>query len=301
MTEQGLPFVSIIIPVYNDSERLKVCLEALENQDYPDDLYEVIVVDNASKEPVEPVTDQFARARRVYEGKPGPDGARNAGVREAKGDYYAFVDSDCIPYPDWLAKGADWLMKNPDAGLIGGRVDVFPKDPKDQTLVELYESVYAFPTKLNIESHHFMPTCNMFTSKRIFEAVGPFNDQLKTAGDEEWGQRVYAHNYPLIYADDVAIKHPARHTFQDIFKKIRRIAFGYTDQITKESGKHALLLWKYWRRLFILPTPYELRELRDSDLNLTNKLKVLYVVLVSRTYRAYQMILTLFPQRDHLW
>jgi glycosyltransferase involved in cell wall biosynthesis len=46
-------FISVIIPVFNDAEPLKTCLEALENQTYPKDLYEVIVIDNASDENIE--------------------------------------------------------------------------------------------------------------------------------------------------------------------------------------------------------------------------------------------------------
>ena len=45
-------FVSVIIPVYNDSNRLKLCLQALEKQTYPSERYEVIVVDNNSTEDI---------------------------------------------------------------------------------------------------------------------------------------------------------------------------------------------------------------------------------------------------------
>jgi cellulose synthase/poly-beta-1,6-N-acetylglucosamine synthase-like glycosyltransferase len=46
MNDLTKPFVSVIIPVYNNLERLKTCLEALEEQTYPRNLYEVIVVNN---------------------------------------------------------------------------------------------------------------------------------------------------------------------------------------------------------------------------------------------------------------
>jgi len=48
LTTEILPFVSVIIPVYNDNSRLQTCLDALGHQTYPSDRLEVIVVDNGS-------------------------------------------------------------------------------------------------------------------------------------------------------------------------------------------------------------------------------------------------------------
>ncbi len=50
------PFVSIIIPVFNDAKRLQTCLAALESQTYPSSCYEIVVVDNGSDDDIEEVT-----------------------------------------------------------------------------------------------------------------------------------------------------------------------------------------------------------------------------------------------------
>ncbi len=296
-----LPFVSIIIPVYNDSDRLKICLEALENQNYPDNLYEIIVIDNASKEPVKPITDLYERVILIHEAQPGPDVARNTGLKVAKGKYFAFTDSDCIPYSDWLSKGIQKLLEHPEAGLVGGRVDVFPQDEKSLTWVEYYESVFAFPTKLNITAHHFMPTCNMFTTRAVFDKVGVFDPDLKTPGDEEWGQRVHSHDLPLIYDEATAIRHPARRTYAQLQKKIKRITYRFVGLLRDRSERSVYLNSRFLRRLFILPVPYEWKKILGSDLNLINKFKVTMVVIMTRTYRAYTMIRATFTPLERLW
>ena len=79
-------FVSVIIPVYNDAERLKKCLLALEKQTYPQAQYEVIVVDNASEENIKDVVSQFPQARLTFENSPGSYAARNQGISIAKGE-----------------------------------------------------------------------------------------------------------------------------------------------------------------------------------------------------------------------
>lgn len=301
MSMDKSPFVSVIIPVYNDSDRLKLCLEALEKQDYPGNRFEIIVIDNASKEPVKPVTDQFERVILLHESQPGPDVARNTGLASAKGEILAFTDSDCIPYPDWLTRGVNKLLENPDAGLVGGRVDVFPQDENHLTWAEYYELAFAFPTKDNINSHHFMPTCNMFTTRKVFDQVGLFDPDLKTPGDEEWGQRVYSHNLPLIYDETVAIRHPARRSLKAISKKTKRITYRFVGLLRERSTGSIYTNPRFLRRLFILPVPYEWKRISRSKLSFTNKLKVVVVVTWVRTIRAYEMVKASFMPQERLW
>jgi len=102
MSKTSTPFVSVIIPVYNDPERLKTCLQALEEQTYPQSSYEVIVVDNGSDESIEPIVTEFNQAKAGYEPHPGSYAARNKGLSLARGEVIAFTDADCIPALDWI-------------------------------------------------------------------------------------------------------------------------------------------------------------------------------------------------------
>jgi glycosyltransferase involved in cell wall biosynthesis len=74
----GLPFVSVVVPVWNDAARLSRCLDALEAQTYPAHLYEVVVVDNGSADALASAVAQRARCRVVVETRPGSYAARNA-------------------------------------------------------------------------------------------------------------------------------------------------------------------------------------------------------------------------------
>src|ERR1041384_5139232 len=94
-------FVSVIVPVWNDAERLGHCLHALEKQTYPAESYEVIVVDNGSTDSVACLVAAYGRARLVSEQRPGSYAARNTGLNLARGQVIAFTDADCLPAPDW--------------------------------------------------------------------------------------------------------------------------------------------------------------------------------------------------------
>src|SRR5262245_46024865 len=100
-----LPFVSVIIPVYNNPDGLRRCLHALEAQTYPKSRYEIIVVDNGSDTPPADMVRAFDRVTLLEEAVPSSYAARNRGLAQARGEVIAFTDSDCIPAPDWLAHG----------------------------------------------------------------------------------------------------------------------------------------------------------------------------------------------------
>ncbi len=236
------PFVSIIMPVYNDGERLRLCLAALEKQTYPADRFEVIVIDNGSKQSPEAIVKEFPHAKFFLETRPGSYCARNKGLQEAQGDMLAFTDADCVPKPTWLENGIEAFQREPNAGLVAGRIDVFFRDPKKPSFVEVYESVRAFPQKSYIDDHHYGATANMITSRANMNQIGPFNDALKSSGDKDWGNRVYKSGMKLIYADDAIVEHPARYSWSELYKKIARIAAGHWQMDGKPRYTFAKML-----------------------------------------------------------
>ena len=226
MDNMSTPFVSVIIPVYNDSERLKTCLQVLEDQTYPKEAYEVIVVDNGSDESIAPIVAEFSQAKASFEPHSGSYAARNKGLSLARGEVIAFTDADCIPAPDWIEKGVHHLLNMPEPGIVGGKVELFFQDPDHPTAVELYNNMTDFDMKMYIEKANFTATANLFTFNRVFEQVGYFDRSLKSGGDLEWGQRAAALGYKLLYADDVRIAHPARYSLAQLLAKERRVAKG---------------------------------------------------------------------------
>lgn len=229
-------FVSAIIPVYNDSERLKFCLQALENQTYSKDCYEVIVVDNASEEDLKSVVSQFSQAKYAYEEQPGSYVARNQGISVAKGEIIAFTDADCIPDSDWIEKGVASLVNNPECGLVGGKIELFFKNPEKPTSVELFERIELnFSQKAKLEKYQFAMTANLFTFKSVIDKIGNFDSNLKSGGDRQWGQRVFTAGYKQVYADDARVAHPARHTFPELRKRLTRLVGGGFDRLMSNN------------------------------------------------------------------
>ena len=90
------PCLSIIVPVYNASAFISICIESILRQSYRD--YEMIIVDDGSKDDSGEICDEFAkkdiRIRVIHNNNGGVSSARNTGIEQAKGKYLLFVDAD---------------------------------------------------------------------------------------------------------------------------------------------------------------------------------------------------------------
>ncbi|NJL49313.1 MAG: glycosyltransferase [Leptolyngbyaceae cyanobacterium SM2_5_2] len=292
------PFVSVIIPVYNDSVRLRLCLEALAQQTYGANHYEVIVVDNGSdiEQKTEALVAEFSPVVYAQESAPGSYAARNKGIALAKGEFLAFTDSDCIPDQNWLEKGVKHLIDNPDCGMVAGRIDVFNKNPDQPTPVELYEQVvFGFPQERILRDYQSAVTANILTRKSVIDNVGSFKANLKSGGDGEWSRRVHAAGYGQLYAEDALVNHPARSTIDEVSNRVARYAGGWYDRFIRYESSW----WVRNRRLarFVVSdlvthtvdiTKKVIRDPRLGDAE--TRFKVLSIVFRMQCLSAYEKV-----------
>lgn len=259
-------FVSVIIPVYNDTSRLRLCLQALAQQTYPKDKYEIVVIDNGSTDDVKKVTDLFPKVVLTYEGKPGSYAARNKGLEIAKGAVLAFTDSDCIPASDWLEKGVQHFLATPNCGIAAGKIEFFFQQPSQPNAVELYDSVELLQQKEYVRQQ-WGATANLFTAPVVLDRVGPFNAELKSGGDLEWGKRVAAHGYAVVYSPDSVVSHPARSSFKDIRKKMLRRLGGIYTMAGLNKGDGHTVRSQLSQKIFVKFRPPIRSAIRKSFLN----------------------------------
>lgn len=97
--------LSIIIPVYNVEKYVEKCIRSCETQDIPSSEYELICINDGSKDNslaiIEELAREFSNITVISQPNGGLSSARNTGMKHAKGDYYFFLDSD-----DWIAKNS---------------------------------------------------------------------------------------------------------------------------------------------------------------------------------------------------
>lgn len=285
------PFVSIIVPVFNDAARLGTCLAAIEKQTYPGDAYEVIVVDNGSDESPEPVVAAYGRAKFLVENKVGSYAARNTGLRHASGHFLAFTDADCIPSPQWLAKGMARIQQLDPYGLVAGHIHIFYKNPDHPKWVELYDAVTGLDQQKNVAVDS-CNTANIFTHRSAFDRVGPFDEKALSMCDLEWARRVAAAGLPIVYSNEARIDHPARITLRGMMIKRRRdvgadIDFKADKTDLYRSRRFIHVLWKNF-----VP---QLRDIwRHTDhqrlSGIDQRMKVAFVMLLMQYVDAFERV-----------
>lgn len=211
------PRLAVIVPHYNDLARLGTCLAALAPQLAGRGDVEAVVVDNDSPVDVAGLVAGFPGMRLVTEPARGAAAARNRGVAETTAPYLAFLDSDCVPAPDWLATALGLAGTAP---VIGGRVDTFDETPPPRSGAEAFETVFAFHQKRYVEEMGFSVTANLLTSRAVFEDVGPLVVGLSE--DMDWCRRATARGHALVYADALSVAHPTRQDWPALVRKWRR-------------------------------------------------------------------------------
>jgi GT2 family glycosyltransferase len=227
--------------------------------------------------------------RLVEETVPGPGPARNRGVALSTGKILAFIDADCIAGPKWLETIANNVLENGDKGIIGGDVRISVVDPNNFTLLEAYESVFAYRQREYIERQHFSGTGNLAMRRVIYDAVGPFAG-IQIAEDRDWGRRATNLGFMIHYVPTMVVFHPAREFFDDLFAKWNRhVSHDYAETAQGVVGRARWLgricvilaspIFEVWR---ILTSP-RLPGWRERYLALRG-------VIVIRWYRALKML-----------
>jgi glycosyltransferase involved in cell wall biosynthesis len=222
-----MPKVSVIVPVWNRADQLRLCLDCLHRQTFPGGDYEIIVVDNGSIDQIDSVHDAYPAVRWFREEHPSSYAARNRGVRHARGDIIAFTDADCLPTATWL-EGAVASLGALQASIVGGDIRyVMPTDRELNVCELLEEKLFGMGNHRQlIESRGFAVTANLTTYRDVFEQAGYFDAQLKSSGDREWTQRAVRNGAQLRFAESAVVYHPRRHSLKALAQKQRRIVGG---------------------------------------------------------------------------
>ena len=203
---------AIIIPHFQDHERLSRCLTALLPQ--IGSTGTVMVVDNGSN----PAPQVPKGVKLVIESQKGAAQARNRGVAETTAERIFFLDCDCVPDPDWLEVA---LSTGARADIVGGTVTVFDETAPPRSGAQAFETVFAFDNSGYITRKGFSVTANLLTQRRVLDAVGGFRPGLSE--DLDWCHRARAAGFDLIHEDRLRVAHPTRSDWTALRRKWRRL------------------------------------------------------------------------------
>ncbi len=219
------PKYSIIIATYNRIDELKELFDSVQAFDFQSSKFEMVIIDDGSNDGTEQyITSLKTDYNIVYKKQQnqGPGAARNLGMQTANGDYFLFIDSDCIIPADYLSKIDNHLAKN-DLDAFGGPDTFHPSF--SPLLKAINYSMTSFigtggtrGSKKSVAK--FYPrSFNMGIKREVFEKIGGMGG-LRHGQDMDFSARIYEAGFKVGLIHDAFVYHKRRTSLRKFFKQI---------------------------------------------------------------------------------
>lgn len=196
MKIRAFPFVSIIIPTYNEAKFIELCLKSLMALNYPHDRLGIIVVDNASTDETVSICKEFTS--KIYIAPNLTVAAlRNYGASQAAGEIYAFIDADCVADKDWLLNAI--TLVGEENCITGSKYLV----PDDGTWIE---KAWFSQRPKGRKEVPYINSGNLIVPASIFIKIGGFQESLKTGEDYEFCLRA-SKETKIISDENIMVTH----------------------------------------------------------------------------------------------
>lgn len=267
--------ITIVIPAFNEGKNIIECVRSLKAQDFPENDFEIIVVDNNSTDNTLELIKTLNITYTV-EYKKGPAAAKNAGIKMATGNIIAFVDGDCVADRNWL-KEIVTGFKDVNTGCVAG--EIMAMEHENMAPLEKFLIKKGHLSQNQHVEDPFLPfaaTANAAYRKEVFNQIGLFDEELFVGEDADlsWRMQLFT-RYKLTYIPDAIIFHPYESSPKGLFRQKRRHAYGsvmlYKKYKKYQRGEVKSLRETYWeyrsiiRRTLMLIFYKIQKNLRKND------------------------------------
>ncbi len=276
--DHALPFVSIIIPCLNSERTILLCLKSIFRMNYPEDRFEVILVDNGS---TDGTLDLIRGFNACFFVRPGVtiSALRNFGARHSRGDIFAFLDSDCVVPKSWL-RNALKLVKDKSIGVAGCGYGL-PDNPG------WVIKAWYLPASVSPKEVSFVPAGSMVVPRDVFNSIQGFDERLITGEDYDLCQRVRAKGYRIIASSLAQVAHlDSTDTILKFLKKEIWYGRGMLPSFSPEKLLNRTIIFCHLFALFLILMVSALLLL-CKGLFLTSSFIIFSLLLISASYRIF--------------
>jgi len=225
------PFVSIILPIRNESITIRECMDSILTQDYTGPI-EILIADGMSTDSTRMIIGEYQRQQMNIHlidnpGKIVPTGM-NAALRMAKGDIVIRVDGHCIIAPDYVSNCVYHLL-NAEIDGVGGPMQTIGETPISETIAIAMSSQFgvgnsAFRT---LSGRTILADTVPFPAytRSIIERVGLYDEELVRNQDDEYNYRIREIGGKILLADNVRSKYYSRGSLSKLWKQYFQYGF----------------------------------------------------------------------------
>jgi len=218
---------TFIIPVYNRLSEVKELLLSAENIDFDRKRFDFLFVDDGSDDGFREFIENYRSPSgliisAVYQDNQGPGAARNHGMALAQGDYFIFIDSDCL-FPSNYLKTTDSALSKYKYDAYGG------PDTHHPSFSRLLKAINYSMTSFvgtggtrggkNQVGKYYPRSFNMGVSRKVFHTIGGMND-LRHGQDMDYSARIYQAGFEVGFIIDAYVYHKRRTSINQFFRQI---------------------------------------------------------------------------------
>lgn len=263
--------VSVVIPVYNSSKTIEKVLQSVVDQTAITEILEVIVIDDGSVDSSAEIINSFIKSHSnvniIYVKKEngGVSSARNLGMRTARGEFIAFLDSDDLWLPNKIERQLEIMDAAPDIFFLGTAY-LLGQDKKEVKLKlpgKNIDTLYK-ASLTDIYWKHFPTTPSVIFRREAIDKVGYFNEQQKYGEDINYFQRFcielnyyylpeclvhVAHNKSFYGSEGLSSNFKGMH--QGGLQNLRELKDNGDFSFSQYALFRIYFELKYWRRLLL--------------------------------------------------
>lgn len=233
-----LPRVTVIVPAHNEERVIRGCLDCLTRMDYPADRYEIIVIDDRSRDGTGAIADDFAARHpclrvihRPQDAAPGKPAALLDAINSSTSEVLVFFDADYLP-PSHIIRRLVAPFADPLVGATMGRV--VPYNANANMLTKLLDLERRGGYVVDQEVRHRMSLLPQFggttgaVRRSALEAVGGWNT-VSLAEDTDLTYRLFIAGMKVAYVADAECYEESPETWQVRYRQVKRWAIGHND------------------------------------------------------------------------
>ena len=248
MTDKSVfPFVSVLIPIRNEGNYINQCLKAVSRQDYPSDLFEILISDGLSTDNTRALVAEWMKNDPRIRLFDNPDHIVPTGMNiliiQARGDVIIRVDGHCVIAPNYISNCVRHLNSDEVDG-VGGPMRSIGEDLVSQVTALAMSSKFgvgnsSFRTESGVTK--LADTVPFPAYKRaIIDKVGLYDEELVRNQDDEYNYRIREAGGKILLAEDVKSEYYSRGSLKKLWKQYFQYGFWKVRVLQKHPRQMSL-------------------------------------------------------------
>jgi lipopolysaccharide/colanic/teichoic acid biosynthesis glycosyltransferase/glycosyltransferase involved in cell wall biosynthesis len=228
LTLGDIPFVSIIVPCFNEANFIAMCLDSIISGNYPHDRMEILVIDGMSTDGTRKILSDYARrypfVRIIDNPRQATPVALNLGILVARGELVAWMSAHNRYAPNYLSLSVAYLREY-DADSVGGILITVPRQPTlvGRAIVQALSHPFGVGnsyTKIHVKKPRWLDAVFGGCYRRdVFDRVGLFNEELVRSQDIEFHSRLRRANGRILLVPEIVSYYYAKSDLKSFFQQ----------------------------------------------------------------------------------